>query len=86
MCLCVAVDYDSYAGLCCQPERLIKHSKEVHMLTIEQVKEKLKPMNLQYVSRETGIHGNILYRIMKGQRSASYETVKKLSDWLEGQS
>jgi len=54
------------------------------MLTIEEVKQKLRPMNLQHVSRETGIHGNILYRIMKGQRSASYETVKKLSDWLEG--
>lgn len=53
------------------------------MMTLEEVKERLKPMNLQYVARETGIHGNVLYRICKGQRNPSYATVKKISDWLE---
>lgn len=55
------------------------------MLNLDQIKTKLKPMNIQHVARETGIHANIIYRIMRDQKGASYETVKKLSDWLEGQ-
>lgn len=54
------------------------------MLTLDEITKKLKPMNLQYVSRETGIHVNVIYRIAKGQANPQYETVKKLSDWLEG--
>lgn len=54
------------------------------MLTLDQIRKRLEPMNIQYVSRETGLHPNALYRIMKGKTSARYETVKKLSDWLEG--
>lgn len=54
------------------------------MLTLEEVRRRLEPMNLQYVSRETGLHPNALYRIASGKTGARYETVKKLSDWLEG--
>lgn len=53
------------------------------MLTLEEITEKLKPMKLQYVARETGIHANVLYRIAKGEANPQYDTVKKLSDWLE---
>lgn len=56
----------------------------IEMLTLEEITEKLKPMKLQYVARETGVHANVLYRIAKGEANPQYETVKKLSDWLEG--
>jgi len=52
-------------------------------MTLEQIKRRLEPMNLSHVSRETGLHPNALYRIVSGKTSARYETVKKLSDWLE---
>jgi len=53
------------------------------MMTLEQIKRRLEPMNLSRVSRETGLHPNALYRIVSGKTSPRYETVKKLSDWLE---
>lgn len=53
------------------------------MLTLDEVKRRLKPMNLQHVAKETGIHPNALYRICAGASGPRYETVKKLSDWLE---
>lgn len=55
------------------------------MLTLEQIRRRLEPMNIQHVSRETGLHPNSLYRIASGKTSAGYQTVRKLSDWLEGQ-
>jgi len=54
------------------------------MLTLEEVKKRLEHMNLSSVARETGLHPNALYRIVSGKTGARYETVKKLSDWLEG--
>lgn len=54
------------------------------MLNLEEIRRRLKPMNLSHVARETGVHPNALYRIVSGRTGARYETVKKLSDWLEG--
>jgi len=53
------------------------------MLNLEEIRRRLAPMNLSYVAREAGIHPNALYRIASGKTGARYETVKKLSDWLE---
>lgn len=55
------------------------------MLTLEEIKKRLMPMNLQYVARETGVHANVLYKIQRGHQNPKYETVKRLSDWMEGQ-
>lgn len=53
------------------------------MLTLEQVKQRLSHMNLKRVAKEAGVHHNALYRLMNGGVSPRYETVKKISDWLE---
>lgn len=53
------------------------------MMTLETVKRRLEPMNLRRVAQETGIHENALYRLMRDKTRPSYETVKRLSDWLE---
>lgn len=54
------------------------------MLTLEQIKDRLADRNLMAVSKASGVHSNALYRLMSGGTKPSYETVKKLSDYLEG--
>lgn len=54
------------------------------MLTLDQVKHRLEHMNLKRVAKEAGVHYNALYRMMNGSVSPRYETVKKVSDWIEG--
>jgi predicted transcriptional regulator len=53
------------------------------MLTLEQIKQKLEDANLKRVAEKAGVHYNSLYGLMRG-RNPSYDTVKKLSDYLEG--
>jgi hypothetical protein len=54
------------------------------MLTLEQIKERMKPMNLIAVSNMTGIKYNRLWMTLNGRkRNVNYEDVVKLSDYLE---
>jgi len=53
------------------------------MMTLEQLKMKLKPMNLSIVAKESGVHYNSVCRIVNGSISPKYETVQKLVKWLE---
>ena len=54
------------------------------MLTLEVIKERLKDANLKKVADSAGVHYNALYRLMNEKSEPKYETVKKLSDYLEG--
>lgn len=54
------------------------------MMTLDQVKEALKNYNLTRVARASGVDRHVLYRVIRENAKPSYETVKKLSDWLEG--
>ena len=53
------------------------------MMTLEQVQQRLKPMNLRVVSSETGIKYGILWRTVNQKTRIAYDVVKKLSDYLE---
>lgn len=53
------------------------------MLTLDEVKSRLEDCNLKAVSEKAGVHYNALYRMMRGGTHPAYETVKKLSDYLE---
>lgn len=55
------------------------------MLTLEQIREELKPYNLTRVAKETGINRHTLYRLMHESHRPSYDTVKTLSDYLSGE-
>lgn len=55
------------------------------MLTLDEIKELLQDRNIQKVANNAGVHPNVLYRIKNGASNPSYETVKKISDYLEGQ-
>jgi DNA-binding phage protein len=54
------------------------------MLTLDEIKAQLQDANLMRVATNAGVHPASLYRIMRGSGQASYETVKKLSDYLQG--
>src|SRR5699024_10846618 len=52
------------------------------MLTLEQIKIRIKTANIQALALAAGAHPNTLYSINAG-RSPSYKVVKKLSDYFE---
>lgn len=54
------------------------------MLTLEQIKEKLKDRNLSEVGRRLGMTRAYLSALARGKFQPSYENLKKLSDYLEG--
>lgn len=55
------------------------------MLTLDEIKRRLKYMKLRQVSRESGVHENVLYRLVRSETNPQYETVERLSNWLEKQ-
>lgn len=52
------------------------------MMTLEQIKEKLKDRNLTAVAEATGINKHTIYRFMNGQPNPAYETVRRLAEYL----
>jgi len=56
-------------------------SRGDEMLTIEQIREKLADRNVTVVAEKTGIHRMTIYRLINGSM-ATYDTIKKLSDYL----
>jgi transcriptional regulator with XRE-family HTH domain len=54
------------------------------MLSLEQVLEKLRDRNLTKVAKGSGLSPTTVHKIFKGQSvDVSYQSVKKLSDYLE---
>jgi DNA-binding phage protein len=56
-----------------------------NMLTVEQIKSRLKDANLKRVAENAGVHPATVYRLMNEDSKPLYETVKALSDYLVGQ-
>ena len=54
------------------------------MLSLPEIKKLLEDRQLNVVAERVGIHSNTIHRLMKIEK-ADYETIKKLSDYLEGQ-
>jgi len=53
------------------------------MLTLDEIRGQLADRNIKAVAQKAGVHPNAVYRFMKGQSNPSYETVRKLCDYLE---
>lgn len=54
------------------------------MLTLEQIKERLKDSNLRSVSQSAGVNYHTLIKLMNEDgRDPAYSTVKALSDYLQ---
>lgn len=56
------------------------------MITLEEIRERLREQHskINKIAESAGLHPNAVYRLMKDESKPSYETVKKLSDYLEG--
>ena len=52
-------------------------------MTLEQVQERLKPMNLRVVSVEANIKYALLWKTVNQKMRVNYDVVRKLSDYLE---
>lgn len=52
------------------------------MLTIEDIRERLKDSNLIKVSAASGLHFNTVYRVISKENNPSYFTHKALNDYL----
>lgn len=53
------------------------------MMTLPEIRERLRDRNIQKVSEATGLHPHSIYRLMKEDSRPAYETVKKIIDYLE---
>lgn len=55
------------------------------MLTLEEIRHRLRESHskINKVAESAGLHPNAVYRLMKDGSSPSYDTVKKLSDYME---
>jgi DNA-binding phage protein len=58
--------------------------KVIFMMNLEEIKARLIDANLKKVAEKAGIHEARVYRLMSGESEPMYETVKALSDYLEG--
>lgn len=55
------------------------------MLTLDQIKKELTDRNLAAVSKKSGVPYHTVIRVMNGEtENPKYQTVKALSDYLEG--
>ena len=53
-------------------------------MTAEQIKEKLRLMNLSQVAKESGVSRNMLHRFVNQKKKSPYErTVERLAQYLE---
>lgn len=53
------------------------------MLTLDQIRDRLKHSNLRAVAEVAGVHYNTLYKLMNTDCDPAYSTIKKLSDYLQ---
>ncbi len=54
------------------------------MLTLNEIKEELQDRNLVKVAEGSGVNYNALCRLINGKTKPMYDTVEKLSNYLEG--
>lgn len=55
------------------------------MLTLEEIKERLSDRNISAVAKNIGMTRQFISAVKTGRApNPSYDTVKKLSDYLEG--
>jgi len=53
------------------------------MLTVDEIKEKMKDRKIKVVAEAVDMHENTIYRFLAG-RDSRWSTVEKLSAYLEG--
>ena len=54
------------------------------MLTVEQMIERLKDRRIRMVAKASGVSYQTIYNMVQGKSLPSYETLVRLSNYLEG--
>ncbi len=54
------------------------------MLTVEQIQDKMKDRRVAQIARTIGVSRQAIYDILKGRSLPTYEMLRKLSEYLEG--
>jgi DNA-binding phage protein len=57
---------------------------QTKMLTLDEIKRRLADRNLKVVAGNTKLAPDTIYRLVNGAGAPSYDTVKTLSDYLQG--
>ena len=52
-------------------------------MNLEQIKEQLEDSNLRKVAQASGLHYNVVTRLMKGDTDPRYSTVELLADYIK---
>ena len=52
------------------------------MLTPDEIRTRLSDRNIRAVAVGAGLHPNTVYAFVRGDTEPTYETVKRLSDYL----
>lgn len=51
--------------------------------TVENIRDYFAEHNLKQVARETELSYSVIYRLMSGESNPTYETVKRLSEYID---
>jgi transcriptional regulator with XRE-family HTH domain len=61
----------------------LENNKRKHTMTPDEIKEKLRLMNLSQVAKESGVSRNMLHRFVNQKNKSPYErTVERLAQYL----
>lgn len=52
-------------------------------MTLDEIRKRLEHSNLKAVAKESGVSYNAVYRFVRGNSSPYYETVQRLTAYLE---
>lgn len=55
---------------------------DITLPDLEELRERFKDYNLAAVSRSCGLHYNVVHAFVRQGREPSYETVRKLTNYL----
>lgn len=53
------------------------------MMSLEEVRRALQRVKIPVAAIETGLAPQTIYRVVNKQGEPSYDTIKRLSDWIE---
>lgn len=54
------------------------------MLTLDEIRARMKDRRVRRVAEAIGVHHQTIYNVMEPGANPSHDTLKKLSDYLQG--
>lgn len=54
------------------------------MLTLDEIRQRMQDRRVRRVAAAIGVHHQTIYNVMEPNANPSHDTLKKLSDYLQG--